>query len=60
MGGCIRQVAALLKWLDYGVLETIVLYRLRRLGPLQLGCNREVAALLRFHCRHLKFSSEYA
>ena len=29
------------KWLDYGVLETILLYRLR-LGPLHLGCNREV------------------
>ena len=37
-----------MKWLDYGVLETILLYRLYRLGLLHLGCNREVAALLRW------------
>ena len=26
---------------------------LARLGPLHLGCNKEVAALLRFHCTYI-------
>ena len=56
MGGCIRQVhvAVLIKWLDYGVRETILLYRfgwdpciLAVIGRWLLcsgGC------LLRFYC----------
>ena len=57
-----KWVAVLDRWLDYGVLETVFLDRLARyyrLGPLHLGCNREVAALLKwlhafipFHCRY--------
>ena len=39
-GGCIRQVAA---W-SMGCYTFV----LARLGPLHLGCNREVAALLRW------------
>ena len=47
MGGCIRQVAALSGWIMGYCMETILLYWLG-LGPLHLGCNREVAALLRW------------
>ena len=44
-----------MKRLEYGVLETILLYRLRRLGLVHLGCiGRWLlcsgGCLLRFHC----------
>ena len=44
MGGCIRQVAALTGFWGTGDYTFV----LARLGPLNLGCNREVAALLRW------------
>ena len=47
MGGCIRQVAALSGWI-MGYWRLYFKFVLARLGPLHLGCNREVAALLRW------------
>ena len=41
-----------MKWLDYGELKTIHLYR--QLGLLHLGCNREVAAQVSLVCMHVK------
>ena len=47
MDDCIRQVAALSAWI-MGYYTGDYTFVLARLGPLHLGCNREVAALLRW------------